>query len=71
MSLDIKLTDAIETAVEENGQPTAVGTKLIAWLRAINSGNENIGDTAQTKQRLIDLYGSAVVVRPRNLRGED
>ena len=71
MSLDIKLTDAVKAAVTEVGQPPAVARQLIAWLRAINAGNENISDSAQTKQRLKALYDSAVVVQASISTGED
>lgn len=71
MSLDIKLKEAVEVAVEEIGQPPAVARKVIAWLRAISSGNEDISDSAQTKRRLELIYNSAVLVRPSDSTGED
>ena len=71
MSLDIKLTEAIKAAVEEAGQQPAVARQLIAWLRAINSGNEDISDSAQTKRRLEVLYDRTVVDQTSTSRGED
>lgn len=56
MSLDIKITEAIEAAVEKEGQPAAVAKRLIAWLEAVNSGNEDITDTAQSDRHLDVLF---------------
>jgi len=56
MSLDIKITEAIEAAVEQEGQPAAVAKRLIAWLEAVNSGNEDIADTAQSDRHLDVLF---------------
>ena len=46
MSLDMKITEAIEAAVAEEGQPDVVAKRLIAWLEEINSGNEDLSDGA-------------------------
>ena len=61
MSLDIKIREAIEAAVAEEGQPDVVAKRLIAWLEEINSGNEDLSDGEQTERHLDVLYDGTVV----------
>lgn len=61
MSLDRKITEAIETAVAEEGQPDVVAKRLIAWLEEINSGNEDLSDGEQAKRHLDVLYDGTVI----------
>lgn len=61
MSLDIKITEAIEAAVAEEGQPETVAKRLIAWLEEINSGNEDLSDREQAERHLDVLYDGTVV----------
>lgn len=71
MSLDIKITEAIEAAVAEEGQPDIVAKRLIAWLEEINSGNEDLSDREQTERHLGVLYGGTVVDSGSVGGGED
>lgn len=56
MSLDVRITEAIEEAVEEAGQPASLARRLIAWFEAIASGNEDINDSAVTGRHLDVLF---------------
>jgi hypothetical protein len=38
MALDKALEAAIKQAVEEEGQPSAVGARIIAWLDVLSEG---------------------------------
>ena len=71
MSLDIEITEAIEAAVEEAGQPATVAKRLIAWLEAINSGNEDLNDREQAERHLDVLYDGTVVNGDTAGGGED
>ena len=71
MSLDIKITEAIEAAVAEEGQPDIVAKRLIAWLEEINSGNEDLSDREQTEGHLDVLYDGTVVDSGSAGGGED
>ena len=70
MSMDIKITEAIEAAVEEAGQPPAVAKRMVAWLEAINSGKENIDDPARSERRLEVLYEGTIVDKDNPLEGK-
>ncbi|MXW05564.1 MAG: hypothetical protein F4Z81_10905 [Gemmatimonadetes bacterium] len=61
MSLDRKITEAIEAAVAEAGQPPRVAKRLIAWFESLNSGSEEINDASQAKLHLEVLYEGTVV----------
>lgn len=39
MALDKALEAAIKQAVEENGQPSALGARIIAWLEVLSEGD--------------------------------
>jgi hypothetical protein len=57
MMVDPKIKEAIEEAVEEAGQSPALTRRLIAWLEAVTSGNEDINDSAAADRHLEMLYG--------------
>lgn len=61
MTIDARITQAIEEAVEDAGQPEALARRLIAWFEAIASGNEDINDTSATGRHLDVLYQGTVV----------
>lgn len=65
MSLDTKIIDAIEKAVVNEGQPKTVATRIIAWLEAVNTGNEDINDLSQSGRRL-DVLFEAVITNPES-----
>jgi hypothetical protein len=56
MSLDPKISQAIKEAVEEAGQSAALARRLIAWMEAVTSGNEDLADQAAAARHLEVLY---------------
>lgn len=56
MSLDSKIVEAIATAVEESGQPTALSRRLRAWLEAVADESEDIHDVSATDRHLEVIY---------------
>ena len=56
MSVDPKVTEAITAAVEERGQSPALARRLLAWLQAVTSGNEDLADVSATERRLELIY---------------
>lgn len=61
MTIDARITQAINEAVAEAGQPDALARRLIAWFEAVTSGNENINDQATTARHLEVLFEGTVV----------
>lgn len=61
MSLDTKITQAIKDAVEDAGQSPALARRLIAWMEAITSGNEDPADQAAASRHIEILYAEATV----------
>jgi hypothetical protein len=56
MSIDIKNIEAIKEAANEAGQPASLARRLIAWMEAVTSGNENLSDPASVERHLEVLY---------------
>lgn len=56
MSLDRKISQAIEVSVAEAGQEPALAHRLILWMEAVTSG-EDPGDPSIADRRLDLLYG--------------
>ncbi len=44
MTMDPRIREAIEAAVEEDGQDASLSRKLVAWFEALSSGNERINN---------------------------
>lgn len=61
MSLDSKITQAIRNAVSDAGQSAALATRLIAWMEAVTSGNEDPADTAAAARHIEMLYAEVSV----------
>lgn len=61
MTLDARITQAINEAVEEAGQPETLARRLIAWFEAVTSGNEDINDHAAAARHLEVLFEGTVV----------
>lgn len=61
MSVDRRITEAIEEAVADAGQPESLARRLIAWFEAVATGNEDINDNAATGRHLEVLYQGTVV----------
>jgi hypothetical protein len=60
MNLDQKIVQAIRDAVEEAGQSPALGRRLIAWMEAVTSGNEDPADQHAAARHLEMLYAETV-----------
>jgi len=72
MAVDPKIVDAIEQAVQEAGQSTALACRLIAWFDAIASGNEDINDRQSSYRHLELLYEEALTEgEPNESEAED
>ena len=56
MSLDPKISEAIKDAVDKAGQSPALARRLIAWMEAVTSGNEDPGDQTAAARHLEILY---------------
>lgn len=68
MKIDTRISEAIQDAVEEAGQPRELARRLIAWIEAVASGNEDINDQATAARHLEVLFDGTVV---SNSDGED
>ncbi|RMB01950.1 CxC ATPase DNA modification system associated small protein [Eilatimonas milleporae] len=68
MTIDARITQAINEAVKEAGQPDTLARRLIAWFEAVTSGNEDINDQATAARHLEVLFEGTVV---ENADGED
>lgn len=56
MALDPRIQEAIEVVVANSGQSSTVATKLIRWMEALTSGNEDIQDTQAAERHLEILF---------------
>jgi hypothetical protein len=56
MSLDPKITKAIKESVAEAGQDPALARRIIAWMQAITSGNDDPNDLSSAERHLEILY---------------
>jgi hypothetical protein len=61
MELDPKIIQAIQGAVSEAGQSDVLAGRLVAWMDAVTSGNEDPVDLEATARRLELLYSETVV----------
>jgi hypothetical protein len=52
MTIDQKVREAIEQATKESEQSDALARKLIAWVEAVASGNEELYDNASAHRHL-------------------
>ena len=61
MTLDTRITQAINEAVEEAGQSEMLSRRLIAWFEAVTSGIEDINDQAEAGRHLEVLYEGTTI----------
>lgn len=61
MGLDPKITEAIEAATADSGQSPALARRLVAWLEAVTSGNEDVNNTAEADRHLEVLYEETAI----------
>ena len=59
MAIDPRIREAIESAVEEDGQDASLSRKLVAWFEELSSGNERIDDA---ERHLKILYDSTTLI---------
>lgn len=60
MTIDARITQAIQEAVDEAGQPETLARRLVAWFEAVTSGNEDINDHAAAARHLEVLFEGTV-----------
>ena len=61
MTLDARIIQAIQEAVEEAEQPATLACRLIAWFEAVTSGNEDINDQNAAARHLEVVFEGTVV----------
>ena len=64
--LDPKVIEAIEGAVEAAGQPATVSKYLLAWLRSVVNGNEDVYDNQSAFRHLELIYDATQVPQKGN-----
>ena len=73
MAIDRRIREAIEVAVEEDGQDASLSRKLVAWFEELSSGNERIDDAERHLKLLYDsttLVDEEVANAPREVELE-
>ncbi len=61
MPIDPQIESAIRKSVEESNQVDSLADKLIAWVKAINSGNEDINDPDAASRHLELIYDETTI----------
>jgi len=61
MSIDPQIENAIRTSVEESKQAESLADKFSAWVKAINSGNEDINDPEAASRHLELIYEETAI----------
>ena len=56
MAIDPQIEQAVRTAVKQAKQADSLADKIIAWINAINSGNEDINDPSASSRHLDLIY---------------
>lgn len=59
--MEEQIDTAIRRAVSKYRQPAELENKIIAWMKALTSGNEQIDDAQSAQQRVGVLYDAVVV----------
>ncbi len=60
MPIDPQIESAIRTSVKGNKQTDSLADKLIAWVKAINSENEDINDLEAASRHLELIYEETI-----------
>jgi hypothetical protein len=71
MTLDARITEAIQATVDEAGQSPALARRLIAWMEGAASGNEDLNDLAASARHLELLYAETTVSSVRGGQSDD
>ncbi|MBN2845546.1 MAG: hypothetical protein JXQ25_06120 [Deltaproteobacteria bacterium] len=61
MAIDPLIESAIRTSVNEGKQSESLADKLIAWVKAINSGNEDVNDPKEASRHLELIYEETTI----------
>jgi hypothetical protein len=61
MAVDRTIQEAVLASVREAGQPDQLAKKLLAWLEAIASGNEELTDLEAAQRHLELLFGAVEI----------
>jgi len=61
MSIDSKIKDSIEEAVQNFDQDKALSAKLLAWFEELAKGNEELQDKESVLRHIELLYDNCVV----------
>jgi hypothetical protein len=56
MSLDSRIVEAIYSSASDAGQPESLARRLVAWMEAITSANEDLNDPSSANLHLELLY---------------
>lgn len=65
------LRRAVEQSVQAAGQPPAVAQRLIAWIEAVVSGNEDLSDKETSRTRMERLMEAVIVPTEEALGGDE
>ena len=60
MAIDAMIEQAISEAVKEAEQPEELARRLIAWFKAVASGNEDINNQPAVDRHLEVIFGGTV-----------
>lgn len=56
MSIDRRVVLAVEQAVQEAGESSALAEKIVAWIESLASGNTRLADRDSTDRHLELLF---------------
>lgn len=62
--LNQEIKQAIEEAVQEEGQSSSLAAKILAWMEALTEGNEDVADPSAYTQRCVLCFENTVT--PQN-----
>ena len=71
MTTDPKIREAIESAVQEAGQPRALANLIVAWFHAVASGNERLSSPHEDDRHLDLLYAKTECEPPSSTAAPD
>jgi hypothetical protein len=56
--LDKAISESVKAIVEFEGEKNDLATKILSWLEAVNTGNEDFEDKASVNKRMEILLNS-------------
>lgn len=63
VEIDSALEAAVNEVVKEMGQPEATANRLIAWLKAMSTGDQTVDEQEQSLQRVL----STLIVKDQTI----